>query len=59
MSEVLSLLLALGVLSRLSPGYEYFHEYYRGKRLLNVFYDLPGPLAALLVAAGLGGVTPC
>lgn len=55
-SEVLSLLLALGVLSPLSPGYEYFHEYYRGKRLLNVFYDLPGPLAALLVAAGLGGV---
>jgi hypothetical protein len=55
-SEVLSLLLALGVLSHLSPGYEYFHEYYRGKRLLNVFYDLPGPLAALLVAAGLGGV---
>src|SRR5215210_587626 len=55
-SEVLSLLLALGVLSHLSPGYEYFHEYYRGKRLLNLFYDLPGPLAALLVAAGLGGV---
>jgi hypothetical protein len=50
------LLLAFGVLSHLSPGYEYFHEYYRGKRLLNVFYDLPGPLAALLVAAGLGGV---
>jgi predicted ester cyclase len=55
-SEVLSLLLALGVLSHLSPGYEYFHEYYRGKRLLNVLYDLPGPLAALLVAAGLGGL---
>lgn len=55
-SGVLSLLLAFGVLSHLSPGYEYFHEYYRGKRLLNVFYDLPGPLAALLVAAGLGGV---
>jgi predicted ester cyclase len=55
-SEVLSLLLALGVLSHLSPGYEYFHEHYRGKRLLNVFYDLPGPLAALLVAAGQGGV---
>jgi predicted ester cyclase len=55
-SGVLFLLLAFGVLSHLSPGYEYFHEYYRGKRLLNVFYDLPGPLAALLVAAGLGGV---
>ena len=26
-SEVLSLLLALSVLSHLSPGYEYFHEY--------------------------------
>ena len=55
-SEVVSLLLALGILSHLSPGYEYFHEYYRGKRLLNVLYDLPKPLAALLVAAGMCGV---
>lgn len=55
-SEVVSLLLALGVLSHLSPGYEYFHEYYRGKRLLNVLYDLPGPLATLLVAVGMCGV---
>ncbi len=58
-SEVVSLLLALGVLSHPSPGYEYLHEYYRGKRLLNVFYDLPGPLAVLFVTAGLGAFTPC
>ncbi len=52
----LSLLLAFGVLSPLSPGYEYYADYYRGKRLLNVLYDLPGPVGTLLVAAGLGGL---
>jgi len=53
------LLLVLGVLSHLSPGYEYFQEYYRDKQLLNVFYDLSGPLAVLFVTAGLGAFTPC
>ncbi len=52
----LSLLLAFGVLSPLSPGYEYYEDYYRGKRLLNALYDLPGPVGTLLVAAGLGGL---
>lgn len=52
-AEVLFSLLAAGVLSPLSPGYEYFEDYYRGKRLLNVLYDLPGPIGALLVAAGM------
>ncbi len=53
---ILSLLLAFGVLSPLSPGYEYYEDYYRGKRLLNALYDLPAPVGTLLVAAGLGGL---
>ena len=53
---VVFLLLALGVLSHLSPGYEYYDDYYRGKRLLNAFYDLPGPVGVMLAAAGLGGL---
>ena len=50
------MLLAFDVLSHLSPGYEYYDAHYRGKRLLNALYDLPGPVGAMLVAAGLGGL---
>lgn len=47
---------AAGILPAISPGYQYYADQYVAERWLNAVCNLLGPGAALLVAAGLGGV---
>lgn len=51
-----SLAWMVGWIPPLSPGYEMYAEAYRSKRIMNMALALTGPVAGLLVSAGLLGV---